>query len=70
VAAGATQNLPSGDPGAATSVINDTDVGTGQNQEGAGNGEQERGLHQHRDQPRPDRDLLLKGFSRVRLVVA
>ncbi len=32
LAAGATQNLPSGDPGAATSVINDTDVGTGQNQ--------------------------------------
>jgi GH43 family beta-xylosidase len=32
LAAGATQTLPSGDPGATTSVINDTDVGTGQNQ--------------------------------------
>lgn len=32
LAAGATQQLPSGDPGAATSVINDTDLGTGQNQ--------------------------------------
>ncbi|TWD80088.1 GH43 family beta-xylosidase [Kribbella amoyensis] len=32
LAAGATQTLPSGDPGAATSVINDTDVGTGLNQ--------------------------------------
>jgi hypothetical protein len=38
LAAGATQNLPSGDPGAATYWINDTDVGTGQNQvEYAGN---------------------------------
>jgi GH43 family beta-xylosidase len=32
LAAGATQQLPSGDPGAATSVINDFDLGTGQNQ--------------------------------------
>ena len=32
LAAGATQTLPSGDPGATTSVINDTDVGTGTNQ--------------------------------------
>ena len=32
LAAGATQQLPSGDPGATTSVINDTDAGTGQNQ--------------------------------------
>jgi GH43 family beta-xylosidase len=32
LAAGATQTLPSGDPGAATSVINDTDIGTGLNQ--------------------------------------
>ncbi|HET6298262.1 MAG TPA: glycoside hydrolase family 43 protein [Kribbella sp.] len=32
LAAGATQTLPSGDAGATTSVINDTDVGTGTNQ--------------------------------------
>jgi GH43 family beta-xylosidase len=32
LAAGATQQLPSGDPGATTSVINDFDQGTGQNQ--------------------------------------
>ncbi|TDO54400.1 GH43 family beta-xylosidase [Kribbella sp. VKM Ac-2527] len=32
LAAGATQTLPSGDPGAPTSVINDTDTGTGLNQ--------------------------------------
>ncbi|NUP68710.1 MAG: family 43 glycosylhydrolase [Nonomuraea sp.] len=30
--AGTTQRLPSGDPGAPTAVINDVDVGTGQNQ--------------------------------------
>ncbi|QNE19458.1 family 43 glycosylhydrolase [Kribbella qitaiheensis] len=32
LAAGATQNLPSGDPGASTYWINDTDTGTGPNQ--------------------------------------